>query len=165
MGCITSKSSAVDDSREGLTNDLTSSSKRTSEMKVSRLNTKKRVEGVWKKDKSFDGVESIDMKVSLIDKEGNGSVWLCDDQNGKKKMEKPELTVIDYLGLGRLPKNSEGEQVAAGWPSWLSSIAGEAIRGWIPRSANSFERFDKVSYRLVLSVYGCIIVQFNLLCY
>ncbi|TKY48869.1 serine/threonine-protein kinase [Spatholobus suberectus] len=33
MGCITSKSAAVDDSREGVTRELTSSSKRVSEMK------------------------------------------------------------------------------------------------------------------------------------
>ena len=42
------------------------------------------------------------------------------------------------------PKNLEGEYVAAGWPTWLSSVAGEAIRGWIPRRADSFEKLDKV---------------------
>ncbi|XP_061352156.1 probable serine/threonine-protein kinase At1g54610 isoform X2 [Gastrolobium bilobum] len=150
MGCITSKSSAVEDSREGLTKELTSSSKRTSEMNVSRLNSKKRVDGVWGKDKFLDGV---DMKVSLIDKKGNGSVRLYDDQNGKKKMEKPELSVLDYPGLGRVPKASEGEQVAAGWPTWLSSVAGEAIQGWIPRSANTFERFYKIGQGTYSTVY------------
>ena len=42
------------------------------------------------------------------------------------------------------PKHLEGEYVAAGWPTWLSSVAGEAIRGWIPRRADSFEKLDKV---------------------
>ena len=46
---------------------------------------------------------------------------------------------------GAVPKNLEGEQVAAGWPSWLSQVAGEAIKGWIPRHAASFEKLDKVS--------------------
>lgn len=31
------------------------------------------------------------------------------------------------------------------WPSWLASVAGEAIKGWVPRCAESFEKLDKVS--------------------
>ena len=41
-------------------------------------------------------------------------------------------------------KNIHGEQVAAGWPAWLSAVAGEAINGWIPRRADTFEKIDKV---------------------
>lgn len=40
----------------------------------------------------------------------------------------------------------DGAQVAAGWPSWLTDVAGEAIKGWIPRKADSFEKLDKVCY-------------------
>jgi cyclin-dependent kinase 12/13 len=43
-----------------------------------------------------------------------------------------------------VPKCVEAEQVAAGWPSWLASAAGEAIRGWVPRRANTFEKLDRV---------------------
>lgn len=43
-----------------------------------------------------------------------------------------------------LPKQWLGEQVAAGWPSWLSEACGEALSGWIPRQANTFEKIDKV---------------------
>lgn len=46
--------------------------------------------------------------------------------------------------LSNPPKNVHGEQVAAGWPSWLSAVAGEAINGWTPRRADSFEKLDKV---------------------
>lgn len=46
--------------------------------------------------------------------------------------------------LGNLPKHTRGEQVAAGWPSWLSDICGESLSGWIPRRANTFEKIDKV---------------------
>lgn len=45
-----------------------------------------------------------------------------------------------------LPKHRRGEQVAAGWPSWLAAVAGEAINGWIPRRADSFEKIDKVGF-------------------
>lgn len=36
-----------------------------------------------------------------------------------------------------------GEQVAAGWPPWLAQAAGEALQGWTPRRADSFEKIDK----------------------
>jgi hypothetical protein len=44
-----------------------------------------------------------------------------------------------------VPRAAEGEQVAAGWPPWLVAVAPEAVRGWLPRRAESFERLDKVS--------------------
>lgn len=38
----------------------------------------------------------------------------------------------------------EAEQIAAGWPLWLASVAGEAIHGWVPLKADSFEKLEKV---------------------
>ncbi|XP_047320355.1 probable serine/threonine-protein kinase At1g09600 [Impatiens glandulifera] len=52
-----------------------------------------------------------------------------------------------------IPRATEGEQIAAGWPSWLTSVAGEAIQGWIPRTAESFEKFDKIGQGTYSSVY------------
>ncbi|KAK6915889.1 Protein kinase domain [Dillenia turbinata] len=46
-----------------------------------------------------------------------------------------------------------GEQNAAGWPSWLTSVAGEAIRGWVPRRADSFEKLEKIGQGTYSSVY------------
>ncbi|KAL9663055.1 hypothetical protein QQ045_027892 [Rhodiola kirilowii] len=34
--------------------------------------------------------------------------------------------------------------VVAGWPSWLASVAAEAIQGWVPRSADTFEKICKI---------------------
>lgn len=45
----------------------------------------------------------------------------------------------------RMTSGTEAEEIAAGWPSWLTSVAGEAIKGWIPRSAESYEKLNKVS--------------------
>lgn len=47
--------------------------------------------------------------------------------------------------IGAISKAVLGEQVAAGWPPWLAAVAGEAIHGWVPRRADSFEKLDKVS--------------------
>lgn len=54
-----------------------------------------------------------------------------------------------------MPHGIEGEQIAAGWPSWLTSVAGEAIQGWVPRSADSFEKLNKVSFFLLLHLLAC----------
>ncbi|PIA47138.1 hypothetical protein AQUCO_01400085v1 [Aquilegia coerulea] len=52
-----------------------------------------------------------------------------------------------------MPHAVEGEQVAAGWPSWLSAVAGEAIKGWLPRRADAFEKLDKIGQGTYSSVY------------
>ncbi|KAL6498419.1 hypothetical protein OROHE_026687 [Orobanche hederae] len=52
-----------------------------------------------------------------------------------------------------MPHGAKGEQVAAGWPSWLASVAGEAIQGWSPRSADSYEKLNKIGQGTYSSVY------------
>ncbi|TKY66852.1 serine/threonine-protein kinase [Spatholobus suberectus] len=150
MGCVCSKSSAVEDSREGVTKRLQSYSTRPSELNVLRLSSTKRVQEGGVKDVLIDGGH---VKGSLIEKKANGSVQFYGDHDREKKIEKPELTVVDHIGPGRVPKAIEGEQVAAGWPAWLSSVAGEAIKGWIPRSANTFERLHKIGQGTYSAVY------------
>lgn len=39
---------------------------------------------------------------------------------------------------------TQGENVAAGWPSWLCSVAGEAVEGWLPLKYDRFEKLEKV---------------------
>ncbi|KAK8671084.1 hypothetical protein V6N13_037692 [Hibiscus sabdariffa] len=55
--------------------------------------------------------------------------------------------------LSNPPRHVHGEQVAAGWPSWLSNVAGEAINGWTPRRADSFEKIDKIGQGTYSNVY------------
>ncbi|KAB2051287.1 hypothetical protein ES319_A12G045600v1 [Gossypium barbadense] len=47
----------------------------------------------------------------------------------------------------------KGAQMVAGWPSWLAAVAGEAINGWIPRTAESFEKLEKIGQGTYSSVY------------
>ncbi|XP_062026237.1 probable serine/threonine-protein kinase At1g09600 [Rosa rugosa] len=59
-------------------------------------------------------------------------------------------------GLNRITSITHGErgaQVVAGWPSWLTAVAGEAISGWVPRKADSFEKLDKIGQGTYSSVY------------
>ncbi|KAF6168498.1 hypothetical protein GIB67_015045 [Kingdonia uniflora] len=57
------------------------------------------------------------------------------------------------LRLGNLNKYVEGEQVAAGWPQWLSAMAGEAIQGWVPLRADSFEKLEKIGQGTYSNVF------------
>ncbi|XP_038980960.1 probable serine/threonine-protein kinase At1g54610 isoform X1 [Phoenix dactylifera] len=55
--------------------------------------------------------------------------------------------------LGNPPGHIHGERVAAGWPSWLSIVAGEAIKGWTPRRADTFEKLAKIGQGTYSNVY------------
>ncbi|KAL8209890.1 hypothetical protein R6Q57_006622 [Mikania cordata] len=68
-------------------------------------------------------------------------------RRGERKRSKPNAR------LSNLTKNVHGEQVAAGWPSWLSAVAGEAINGWIPRRADTFEKIAKIGQGTYSNVY------------
>nr|XP_043616435.1 probable serine/threonine-protein kinase At1g54610 [Erigeron canadensis] len=39
------------------------------------------------------------------------------------------------------------------WPSWLTSVAGDAIKDWTPRRANTFEKLDKIGQGTYSNVY------------
>ncbi|KAL0314072.1 UNVERIFIED_CONTAM: putative serine/threonine-protein kinase [Sesamum angustifolium] len=62
---------------------------------------------------------------------------------GAKGMQQPMSRILS------MPNGVKGEQVAAGWPSWLSSVAAEAIKGWAPRSADSYEKIGQGTYSSV----------------
>ncbi|XP_066383242.1 protein IMPAIRED IN BABA-INDUCED STERILITY 1-like [Miscanthus floridulus] len=77
----------------------------------------------------------------------------------KDEAEEPGKAVVAVPAASRnfrlrsLRKSLEGEQVAAGWPPWLSAVAGEAIQGWIPLKADSFEKLEKVGQGTYSSVF------------
>ncbi|KAI4972443.1 hypothetical protein ZWY2020_003368 [Hordeum vulgare] len=52
-----------------------------------------------------------------------------------------------------VPNGVVAEHVAAGWPRWLTEVATEAVRGWQPRKAESFEKLDKIGQGTYSSVY------------
>ncbi|KAJ7974363.1 GPCR kinase [Quillaja saponaria] len=55
--------------------------------------------------------------------------------------------------LGFSHRYVDAEQNAAGWPAWLTSVAGEAIQGWVPLRADSFEKLEKVGQGTYSSVF------------
>ncbi|XP_047079540.1 probable serine/threonine-protein kinase At1g54610 [Lolium rigidum] len=55
--------------------------------------------------------------------------------------------------LHGVPQGFSGEHVIAGWPTWLTSVAGEVVHGWLPRRADTFERLDKIGQGTYSNVY------------
>ncbi|KAK4766506.1 hypothetical protein SAY87_008148 [Trapa incisa] len=163
MGCLHSKASAVDDSRDSPKGRMSpSSSKRSSG--VRDLNPRL---GSSRRNGGFGGkVKSRDVSLILVDEKeatGSGPVYDGDSEIERKiseiekqRKERAESLAADknhVLVIGQVPKAAEGEQVAAGWPSWLSAVAGEAINGWLPRRADTFEKLDKIGQGTYSSVY------------
>ncbi|XP_021905342.1 serine/threonine-protein kinase STE7 homolog, partial [Carica papaya] len=49
--------------------------------------------------------------------------------------------------------NVAAEQIAAGWPAWLSAAASEAVHGWVPLRADAFEKLEKIGQGTYSSVF------------
>lgn len=73
--------------------------------------------------------------------------------DGEKKPRGERKRSKSNPRLSNLPKHLRGEQVAAGWPPWLTAVCGEALNGWIPRRADSFEKIDKIGQGTYSNVY------------
>ncbi|KAG0458462.1 hypothetical protein HPP92_023619 [Vanilla planifolia] len=84
---------------------------------------------------------------SREEKEGNS---VEQAESGKASLNSPASVTVR---LGNLHKYIEGEQVAAGWPAWLTTFAGEAIYGWIPLKADNFQKLDKVGQGTYSTVF------------
>ncbi|OWM67518.1 hypothetical protein CDL15_Pgr028381 [Punica granatum] len=54
--------------------------------------------------------------------------------------------------IASLPNSIEGEEIAAGWPTWLTSVAAEAIQGLVPRRAESFKKLKVIGR----GTYSCV---------
>ncbi|KAH0655034.1 hypothetical protein KY285_029916 [Solanum tuberosum] len=50
-------------------------------------------------------------------------------------------------------KGIEVELVAAGWPYWLVAAAGNALNGWLPRRADTFEFLDRIGQGAYSNAY------------
>ncbi|CAD6269703.1 unnamed protein product [Miscanthus lutarioriparius] len=83
-----------------------------------------------------------------------------DDDNERRRRSGREaaataaaVATTTTVRLGNVRRCVEGEQAAAGWPSWLSAVAAEAVHGWVPLRAESFEKLEKVGQGTYSSVF------------
>ncbi|XP_027341242.1 probable serine/threonine-protein kinase At1g54610 isoform X2 [Abrus precatorius] len=53
----------------------------------------------------------------------------------------------------RIPRLERFTATPQGWPPWLLAVAGDAIRDWTPRRANTFEKLAKIGQGTYSNVY------------
>ncbi|WOL01585.1 hypothetical protein Cni_G10302 [Canna indica] len=101
-------------------------------------------------DKKATAVADRTRKAGVLQRRATLDVGAQGEGSGKNGV--PD-NVGDSSGIGNVPNGFAREHVAAGWPSWLVSVAGEAIKGWLPRKANSFEKLNKIGQGTYSNVY------------
>ncbi|XP_039045036.1 probable serine/threonine-protein kinase At1g09600 isoform X1 [Hibiscus syriacus] len=173
MGCFCSKGARADDHVES------NHGKRDKAHKNSRKSAKK-LSVSFKRDNveaETDATERLisDQQPDHSAVSGPSSSSSSDDEEPmaalavveRSKKTPSELQIrstVDAEGRGgqgqpRMPRimnatgGEGGAQVVSGWPSWLATVAGEAINGWIPRKAESFEKLEKIGQGTYSSVY------------
>ncbi|KAK1389310.1 putative serine/threonine-protein kinase [Heracleum sosnowskyi] len=126
-----------------------SSSMASSELRVGRRSMLNRGEGSRRRDQ----IDSKDGRQLLLDNHSSSSIPMRGD-NCKNERGKMEFVFrVQHPGSGGIPRARQGEQVAAGWPSWLTEVAGEALKGWIPRRLDSFENLVKIGQGTYSNVF------------
>ncbi|RVW17436.1 putative serine/threonine-protein kinase [Vitis vinifera] len=96
-----------------------------------------------------DVTKKSDSKVEV----GNGETQKEEKTDGSQRPRGDKKKLRSNPKLSNLPNHVRGEQVAAGWPSWLSDVAGPALNGWIPRRADTFQKLDKIGQGTYSNVY------------
>ncbi|TMW94397.1 hypothetical protein EJD97_010335 [Solanum chilense] len=164
MGCVCSKGVSVKKSGR----------KRNKEKEKNKSSSKRLIAS----DKEDDVLVDVDncgndattrlISTETIDKSA-GSTPPAWDEGEKNPIvfEKPEVPKVQSLAatnateIGEQPQINrifsvrngvDGAQVVAGWPSWLTNVAGEAIKGWVPRKVDSFEKLDQIGQ----GTYSCV---------
>ncbi|XP_076908756.1 putative serine/threonine-protein kinase At1g54610 [Bidens hawaiensis] len=108
---------------------------------------------VFAKNTSTSEIKKLDATESNPDNPNTRDEQQVVDQNGGKDKDRYRRRSKPNPRLSNPPNNIHAEQVAAGWPAWLSAVAGEAINGWTPRRADTFEKIDKIGQGTYSNVY------------
>ncbi|KAH1040580.1 hypothetical protein J1N35_042323 [Gossypium stocksii] len=122
--------------------------------------------------KDNDITVDADATARLISDQQSGlaSRSLSNDERSRKDLSQLQrLPTIDATTWGgqsqpritRVISGERGAQVVAGWPSWLVAVAGEAINGWIPSKAESYEKLEKIGQGTYSTVYKARDIELN----
>ncbi|XP_042486610.1 probable serine/threonine-protein kinase At1g09600 isoform X2 [Macadamia integrifolia] len=156
MGCICSKGASSDQPAEV-------QREKESNKSSKRLVTPSKREAVVVETRSIGngGSDGLALLKAPQQENSNSTPPIPTDKGEKKPLvvqpppkghHQRRATLDISTGRGQLPMSriisisngAAGEHAAAGWPSWLTAVAGEAIKGWAPRRADTFEKLDKI---------------------
>lgn len=163
MGCVCSKGIESDDRDEPQSLKRLVSSSKKDEVLISDANGTSNVDGGRERLISNSEDTSIASAGNLLNgSEHKAEVVVDRIKNGgghqkRAALDRPDSKVTDeekpnYL-IPDVPNGFQAEHVAAGWPAWLTAVAGEAVKGWLPRKSDSFEKLNKIGQGTYSSVY------------
>nr|GMD35830.1 probable serine/threonine-protein kinase At1g54610 [Ipomoea batatas] len=89
----------------------------------------------------------------LLRKDDGGDAVRRSDAKKMKRKPRVGMSETASFRLGNIQNYAEAEQVAAGWPAWLSAVAGEAIHGLVPLRADSFKTLEKIGQGTYSTVF------------
>ncbi|KAL0456306.1 UNVERIFIED_CONTAM: putative serine/threonine-protein kinase [Sesamum latifolium] len=166
MGCLCSKRSDTEDFVAENEKEKEKDPSKSSAQVVSPLKTDEVIVGPGDKNheaslhsRSKTSIESKTSVVPPAKAEENSKTRIIErPKNGHRRNSTTELRGANGMQqpmsrILSMRNGVKGEQVAAGWPSWLSSVAAEAIKGWSPRSPDSYEKLNKIGQGTYSSVY------------
>lgn len=184
MGCISSKraaasaspcfeySAAVADngsvvlepSSSSVKNKATSTNSRTNSFSRSKSKSKsKPYSSEFKKNESKKEAEDRSVSKESVKKAKKDKEGSHHSHNSHTSHNGGKGSAFS-IRLGFSNRSSlEAEQIAAGWPSWLSTAATEAIYGWVPLRADSYEKLEKVRTTLPTSQHLIDHLPFHLM--
>ncbi|XP_011006181.1 PREDICTED: probable serine/threonine-protein kinase At1g54610 isoform X2 [Populus euphratica] len=158
MGCICSKGAAEED-----VNSNTNDQKQTG---VDKSSVQMVAPAISKKEEMLvDFLGQKDRSVRRVSKANVGNVTVSLEEGEKER----ELVDVKTKGHNRsitMDSESNDDQPRVSmmisirhgsereaWPEWLTAVAGEAVKGWLPRRADSFEKLDKIGQGTYSTVY------------
>ncbi|KAK4708600.1 hypothetical protein R3W88_029525 [Solanum pinnatisectum] len=159
MGCICSKGSSedeyvfeqkeVDKSSVHMVAPL-----HREEIKVDLVNPKIEIIPMNSKSKRTSESALISVLATKVEDDGKTRIIERPMEGHHKRRSTVDFGVQQSMSrVVSIPNAAKGELGAAGWPSWLTSVAADAIQGWLPRSADSFEKLNKIGQGTYSSVY------------
>jgi hypothetical protein len=91
-------------------------------------------------------LEEGEKKTKLVDEKKKG-------RHGSVAMDSESIDDQPRIMSRMISMRPSAEREA--WPQWLTAAAGEAVKGWLPRRADSFEKLDKV--QLAKLIFSCLL--------
>lgn len=140
MGCIISKKKSL--KRQHHHHHQHQQRKESSEKRSSRINSSRIDDSSQSKEEQEDRSSCRDDAKVEFSSSRFSEKHPEISEIGDTDEDEDEDTTTPHEELKREP--SVAEQVAAGWPAWLVSVAGEALVDWTPRRASTFEKLEKV---------------------
>ncbi|KAJ6360562.1 hypothetical protein OIU77_004557 [Salix suchowensis] len=157
MGCICSKGAAEEDVNGNKNEKRTEVGKSPVQLVAPAISKKEEmlVDFLGQKDGSVRRVAKANVgnvTVSLEEREKIRKVVDVKIKGHNRSITMDSESNDDQPRLSRMMSIRHGSEREA-WPEWLTAVAGEAVKGWLPRRADSFEKLDKIGQGTYSTVY------------